>query len=62
MTIEESRSGFEPEIVAKVAQLGCPAYEVPISCNGRTYAEDKKIGRKDGPGAVRCSLKSGLLR
>jgi hypothetical protein len=55
--IEENRFGFEPEITAKVARLGVPIYEVPISYNGRTYAEGKKIGWKDGVSAVRCILK-----
>ena len=62
VTIEECRFGFEPEIVAKVAQLGCRVYEVPISYNGRTYAEGKKIGWKDGFSALRCIFKYGLLR
>jgi glycosyltransferase involved in cell wall biosynthesis len=60
--VEESRFGFEPEIVAKVAHLGCRVYEVPISYNGRTYAEGKKIGWKDGFSALRCIFKYGLLR
>lgn len=55
--IEESRFGFEPEITAKVAQLGVRIYEVAISYHGRTYAEGKKIGWKDGLSAIRCILK-----
>lgn len=62
VTIEESRFGFEPEIVAKVSRLGCRVYEMPISYNGRTYAEGKKIGWKDGFSALRCIFKYGLLR
>ncbi|MFM7215788.1 MAG: glycosyltransferase family 2 protein [Verrucomicrobiota bacterium] len=62
IVVEESRFGFEPEIVAKVAKLGCRVYEVPISYNGRTYAEGKKIGWKDGFSALRCILKYGLFR
>lgn len=46
--IESSRFGFEPEITVKVAKLGCRIYEVPISYHGRTYAEGKKIGWRDG--------------
>ena len=41
IVIEEDRFGFEPEITAKVARLGCPLYEVGISYHGRTYAEGK---------------------
>lgn len=55
--IEEDRFGFEPEIVAKVSLLGVRIYEVAISYYGRTYAEGKKIGWKDGVSALRCILK-----
>jgi glycosyltransferase involved in cell wall biosynthesis len=55
--IEENRFGFEPEITAKVAALGCRVYEVGISYGGRTYAEGKKIGWKDGVSALRCIVK-----
>lgn len=47
-TIEENRFGVEPEITAKVARLGLSIYEVGISYDGRTYAEGKKIGWRDG--------------
>ena len=48
MVIVSSGFGFEVEATAKVAKLGCPIYEVPISYYGRTYQEGKKIGVKDG--------------
>ncbi len=60
--IQESRFGFEPEITAKVAALGCPIYEVGISYSGRTYAEGKKIGWKDGVSALWCVIKYNLLQ
>ncbi len=60
--IQESRFGFEPEITAKVAALGCPIYEVGISYSGRTYAEGKKIGWKDGASALWCVIKYNLLQ
>lgn len=60
ITIEEDRFGFEPEITAKVARLGVRIYEVAISYHGRTYAEGKKIGWKDGISAIRCILKYGM--
>jgi hypothetical protein len=60
ITLCENRFGFEPEITAKVAKLGVPIYEVPISYSGRTYAEGKKIGWRDGVSALRCILKYGL--
>jgi glycosyltransferase involved in cell wall biosynthesis len=62
ITIEEDRFGFEPEITAKVAKLGCRIYEVGISYSGRTYEEGKKIGWRDGARAVWCILKYNLLR
>jgi glycosyltransferase involved in cell wall biosynthesis len=60
--IEEDRFGFEPEITAKVARLGCRVYEVGISYAGRTYHEGKKIGWKDGVHALWCILKYNLFR
>jgi glycosyltransferase involved in cell wall biosynthesis len=60
--IEEDRFGVEPEITAKVAKLGCRIYEVGISYSGRTYAEGKKIGWRDGVRAVWCIFKYNLLR
>jgi hypothetical protein len=60
--VEEDRFGFEPEIIAKVAKLECRIYEVGISYSGRTYAEGKKIGWRDGLHAVWCIAKYNLLR
>lgn len=60
--IEENRFGFEPEITAKVAKMGCRIYEVGISYYGRTYSEGKKIGWKDGFRAIYCILKYNLFR
>jgi glycosyltransferase involved in cell wall biosynthesis len=59
--IEENRFGFEPEITAKVARMGCRIYEVGISYYGRTYKEGKKIGWKDGFRAIYCILKYNLF-
>lgn len=59
--VRENRFGFEPEITAKVARLQVPIYEVPISYAGRTYAEGKKIGWKDGVRALWCIVKYRLL-
>jgi glycosyltransferase involved in cell wall biosynthesis len=58
--IEENRFGFEPEITAKVARLGVRIYEVAVSYSGRTYAEGKKIGWKDGFQAIWCIWKYGV--
>jgi glycosyltransferase involved in cell wall biosynthesis len=62
ITIEENRFGFEPEITAKVAKLGVPIYEVGISYYGRTYAEGKKIGWRDGFRALYAIIKYNLFR
>jgi glycosyltransferase involved in cell wall biosynthesis len=59
--IEENRFGFEPEITAKVAKLKMRIYEVAISYNGRTYAEGKKIGWRDGFHALWCIFKYNFL-
>jgi glycosyltransferase involved in cell wall biosynthesis len=59
--IRSNRFGFEPEITAKVAKLGCRVYEVPISYHGRSYAEGKKIGWKDGFQALWIILKYWLV-
>jgi glycosyltransferase involved in cell wall biosynthesis len=47
LDLRSKRFGVEPEITCKVARLRARVYEVPISYNGRTYAEGKKIGFKD---------------
>ncbi len=55
--IEEDRFGFEPEITAKLAQGKFRIYEVGISYSGRTYAEGKKIGWRDGVRAIYCIVR-----
>ena len=59
--IEENRFGFEPEITAKVARLKVRIFEVAISYSGRTYAEGKKIGWRDGFHALWCIFKYNFL-
>jgi glycosyltransferase involved in cell wall biosynthesis len=61
MDLRSDRFGFEPEVTAKVARMQCRVYEVPISYYGRTYAEGKKIGWKDGVSALQCILRFGVL-
>ncbi|MGH8047096.1 MAG: glycosyltransferase family 2 protein [Chthoniobacterales bacterium] len=62
LTIEEDRFGLEPEITAKIAHMHVRLYEVSVSYRGRTYAEGKKIGWKDGVRAIVAILKYGLAR
>ena len=58
ITIEEERFGFEPEVTTKLSRIpGVRIYEVGISYSGRTYAEGKKIGMKDGFRAIYCMFK-----
>ncbi|MEI7591541.1 MAG: glycosyltransferase family 2 protein [Deltaproteobacteria bacterium] len=60
--IEEDRFGFEPEITAKIAKMNLRIYEVGISYSGRTYAEGKKIGWRDGMHAIFAIIKYNLFR
>jgi glycosyltransferase involved in cell wall biosynthesis len=62
ITIEEDRFGVEPELVAKIARTRARIYEVGISYHGRTYAQGKKIGWKDGITAIYAILKYNLFR
>jgi glycosyltransferase involved in cell wall biosynthesis len=61
LDLREDRFGIEPEITAKVAKAGCRVYEVGISYSGRTYAEGKKIGWRDGVHAARCIVRYSTL-
>lgn len=60
LVLKSDRFGFEPEITARLSQAGARIWEVSISYSGRTYAEGKKIGWKDGVAAfghiIRCNL------
>ena len=60
--LRQDRFGFEPEITAKVAALGVRIVERAIRYVGRTRAEGKKIGWRDGLKAVWCILKYGFRR
>ena len=52
LRLTSDRFGLEPEITARLAQWGARIYEVPISYHGRTYAEGKTIGWRDGVEAL----------
>lgn len=63
ISLKENRFGFEPEVTAKIARIpNIRIYEVGISYYGRTYAEGKKIGWRDGFRALYCILKYGFFR
>jgi len=63
--LKSKKFGIEPELVAKIVKLSrknsCRVYEVGISYSGRTYAEGKKIGWKDGLEATWCVVKYNLF-
>ena len=52
LVLTSDRFGFEPEITARLAQSGARVWEISISYAGRTYAEGKKIGWRDGVAAL----------
>ena len=62
LDLRSDRFGIEPELVARVARLGCRIYEVPVSYFGRDYAHGKKITWKDGLVAFWHILRFGLTR
>lgn len=59
--LEQKRFGFEPEITARVARRKLRVYETSVSYSGRTYAEGKKIGWKDGFQALWCIVRFGVM-
>ena len=62
LELKEKRFGFEPEVTAKIARVpNVRIYEVGISYYGRSYAEGKKIGWKDGFRAIYCILKYNIF-
>ena len=61
LTLHSNRFAIEPEMTTKVAKLRLRIFEVPISYAGRTYAEGKKIGWKDGVAAVWAILRYNLF-
>lgn len=58
--LRSNRFGIEPELTAKFARRRARIYEVPISYHGRTYAEGKKIGWKDGVAALWAIVRYNL--
>jgi glycosyltransferase involved in cell wall biosynthesis len=62
LDLRERGFGLEPEMTAKMCRMGCRIFEVPVSYDGRTYEEGKKITWRDGVTAVRVLLKWRFLR
>jgi glycosyltransferase involved in cell wall biosynthesis len=61
MHLRSNRFGIEPELTAKFARRRARIYEVPISYNGRTYEQGKKIGWKDGFSAIWAIVRFNLI-
>ena len=60
-TLKQDRFGFEPEVTAKIAHRNYRVFEMSISYSGRTYAQGKKIGWRDGFKALWCIVRYGLF-
>ncbi len=58
--LRSNRFGIEPEITIKVAKRHARVYEVPISYDGRTYEDGKKVGLRDAFEAVFVILRFWL--
>jgi glycosyltransferase involved in cell wall biosynthesis len=61
LPLSADRFGIEPELTARLAQSGARIYEMPISYDGRSYADGKKIGWKDGVSALWCIWKYNVF-
>ena len=61
LVLTSDRFGFEPELTARLAQARARIWEVPISYAGRTYAEGKKIGWRDGVAALGHIIRFNLF-
>ena len=61
ISLIEDSFGIEPELTIKLAKLKLRFFEVPISYNGRSYNEGKKIGLIDAFIAVYCIVKYKLF-
>ncbi len=61
LPLTSDRFGIEPELTARLAQSGARIYEVPITYSGRTYAEGKKVGWKDGAAALWHIVRANFL-
>jgi glycosyltransferase involved in cell wall biosynthesis len=63
ISLREKRFGFEPEVTAKISKVpNVRIYEVGISYYGRTFAEGKKIGWKDGFRTIFCIIKYFIIK
>lgn len=61
LNIQEKSFGIEPEITIKLAKKKLIFYEVPISYEGRSYEQGKKIRLTDAFVAIYCIFRYGLF-
>ena len=61
LNLKSERFGIEPEMTAKLAKMRYRIYEVPITYSGRSYAEGKKIGMRDGFEALYSIVRYSLF-
>jgi glycosyltransferase involved in cell wall biosynthesis len=61
LPLTSDRFGFEVEVTARLARSRARIWEIPITYAGRTYAEGKKIGWRDGVAALWHILRFNLL-
>ena len=61
LPLSAQRFGIEPELTARLAQAHARIYELPISYNGRSYSEGKKINWKDGFAALWYIFRSNFV-
>lgn len=61
LVLKSDRFGFEPEITARLAQARARVWEIGVTYSGRTYAEGKKIGWRDGLAAIWHILRCNVL-
>jgi glycosyltransferase involved in cell wall biosynthesis len=62
LVLTSDRFGFEPELTARLAQARARIWEISISYSGRTYAEGKKIGWRDGVAAFGHIVRFNLVQ
>lgn len=48
ITLKEKGFAFCPEVTTKISNMNYKIYEIPISYNGRSYKDGKKINSLDG--------------
>ena len=61
ISLKEKTFSFEPEVTIKLSKKKLKFFEVPISYNGRSYEEGKKIGLKDAFIAIKTIILYSLI-